>query len=132
MTRKPTILVVDDDGPILLLMRNILREFGFDALGASNGSEALALAREHRPNLVLLDKHMPGMDGEEVIRRLRREPGLGEVPILILSGEPVEPDDRRSSVNSRPEAGASVERRRPHRLVHQASQWPGLLFAAEI
>ena len=89
MTRKPTILVVDDDGPILLLMRNILREFGFDALGASNGSEALALAREHRPNLVLLDKHMPGMDGEEVIRRLRREPGLGEVPILILSGEPM-------------------------------------------
>ena len=96
MTRKPTILVVDDDGPILLLMRNILREFGFDALGASNGSEALALAREHRPNLVLLDKHMPGMDGEEVIRRLRREPGLGEVPILILSGEPVEPDDLAS------------------------------------
>jgi len=93
MTKKTTILVVDDDGPILLLMRNILREFGFESLGASNGAEALEMAREHRPDLVLLDKHMPQMGGEEVIRRLRGEAGIGEVPILILSGEPVEPQE---------------------------------------
>ena len=93
MTHKPTILVVDDDGPILLLMRNILREFGFEPLGASSGSEALDLAREHRPDLVLLDKHMPGMTGDEVIRRLRSEPGLEDVPVLILSGEPLEPEE---------------------------------------
>ena len=93
MTRKPTVLVVDDDGPILLLMRNILREFGFEPLGASSGSEALDLAREHRPDLVLLDKHMPGMGGEEVIRRLHEQPGLEEVPVLILSGEPLDPEE---------------------------------------
>jgi CheY-like chemotaxis protein len=93
MTSKPTILVVDDDGPILLLMHNLLREFGFEPHGASSGAEALDLARTHRPDLVLLDKHMPGMNGEEVIRRLRVEPGLEEVPVLILSGEPLGPDE---------------------------------------
>ena|SRR5215212_3307193 len=93
MTSKPTILVVDDDGPILLLMHNLLREFGFEPHGASSGAEALDLARIHRPDLVLLDKHMPGMNGEEVIRRLRVEPGLEEVPVLILSGEPLAPDE---------------------------------------
>lgn len=93
MAAKPSILVVDDDGPILLLMHNLLREFGFDPHGASSGAEAIEMARAHRPDLVLLDKNMPGMDGEEVIRRLRGEPGLEQVPILILSGELLDRDE---------------------------------------
>ena len=87
MSEKPVILVVDDDGPILALMRNLLKEFGFQAVTAETGRQAIDAARQQRPALVLLDKNMPGMAGGEVIRNLRGEPGLDKLPILILSGE---------------------------------------------
>ena len=89
MNQKPVILVVDDDAPILTLMRNLLREFGFDSVVANTGEQALEGARAQRPDLVLLDKNMPGMSGTEVIRAFRREDGLEQIPILILSGEPL-------------------------------------------
>jgi len=91
--RRPLILVVDDDGPILLLMRSVLREFGFDPIEAGNGAQAIEEARRNNPDLILLDRNMPGMSGDEVIRAIRAEPKLGSVPILILSGEPIEPDE---------------------------------------
>jgi DNA-binding response OmpR family regulator len=87
MGEKPLILVVDDDGPILSLMQNLLNQFGFQAVTAATGSQAIEAARKRRPALVLLDKNMPGMKGDEVIRTLRGEPGLDKLPILILSGE---------------------------------------------
>jgi CheY-like chemotaxis protein len=87
MSERPVILVVDDDGPILALMRNLLKEFGFQAVTAETGPQAIDVARERRPALVLLDKNMPGMASEEVIRNLREEPGFDKLPILILSGE---------------------------------------------
>jgi DNA-binding response OmpR family regulator len=89
MNEPPIILVIDDDGPILGLMKNLLREFGFQAVTASTGDEGIGEARRQRPALILLDKNMPGMGGDEVIRALRAEPGLEPVPILILSGEPI-------------------------------------------
>ena len=92
MRSKPIILVVDDDQPILILMKSILREFGFESRVASTGSAAIEEARAASPDLVLLDMNMPGMTGEEVIAGLRRA-GVGDVPILILSGDPVEPHE---------------------------------------
>lgn len=89
MSDKPVILVVDDDVPILILMQNLLREFGFEPLTAASGNDAIDLARSRRPSLVLLDKHMPGMSGEDVIRALRDDGGLAKLPILIVSGSPV-------------------------------------------
>ena len=89
MPEKPVILVVDDDAPILILMQTLLREFGFEPLTAASGNEAIDIARGRRPSLVLLDKHMPGMSGEEVIRALRDDDTLAQLPILIVSGEPV-------------------------------------------
>ena len=87
MPEKPTILVVDDDQPIVTLMRKLLSEFGFEAVTATSGKEALEAARAHPPALVLLDKNMPGMSGPEVARALRAEPSFGRTPILVLSGE---------------------------------------------
>ena len=87
MSEKPFILVVDDDGPILALMRNLLKEFGFQPLTADSGAKAIDAARQNRPALVLLDKNMPGMSSDEVIRSLRGEPDGDKLPILILSGE---------------------------------------------
>lgn len=92
MSAKPVILVVDDDLPILTLMRNVLREFGFEARVANTGAAALEAVRETMPDLVLLDKNMPGMSGTDVIQALRREGGA-HVPVVILSGEPVDPEE---------------------------------------
>ena len=90
---NPIILVVDDDVPILVLMKNLLREFGFEAVTAASGEQALGAARSRPPALVLLDKNMPGMAGDEVVRQLRAMPGLDRIPILILSGEPIAKSD---------------------------------------
>lgn len=95
MQSKPVILVVDDDLPILTLMKNILREFGFDARVASTGAAAVEAVAETRPDLILLDMKMPGMSGHEVIEAIRKT-GAAGVPILILSGEPVPPAETAS------------------------------------
>jgi two-component system, OmpR family, phosphate regulon response regulator PhoB len=87
---KPVVLVVDDDAPILTLMKNILREFGFETRVAANGQAALQSVREQVPDLILVDKNMPGMSGEDVIRSMRGMSGLAHLPILILSGEPID------------------------------------------
>jgi DNA-binding response OmpR family regulator len=93
MTEKPKILVVDDDEPILILMRSILKEFQFDPLVAASGAEALNVAHAQRPDLILLDKNMPGMSGEDLVVRIRETADLRSVPVLILSGEPMESDE---------------------------------------
>lgn len=87
--KRPKILVVDDDQPILTLMQNLLREFKFDTLLADSGETAIALARSEKPDLILLDMKMPTMSGEDAIQAIRSQPGLKQVPIVILSGEPV-------------------------------------------
>lgn len=96
MVDRPVILVVDDDAPILLLMRSLLREFGFEPVAAASGEEAIAAARQRTPDLILLDRNMPGMSGDEVLRALRATDDLSTVPIFIVSGEPLGPDEVRS------------------------------------
>jgi DNA-binding response OmpR family regulator len=92
---KPVILVVDDDLPILTLMRNVLREFGFEARVASSSHAAISAARDETPDLILLDKNMPGASIRETISSLRNVGGRS-VPIVILSGEPIDPDELAS------------------------------------
>ena len=92
MASRPRILVVDDDAPILVLMKNLLREFGFEPVIAASGQEAIDEAKKARPDLVLIDRNMPGMSGDEVVRVLRSDGGEG-MPILILSGEPIGRDE---------------------------------------
>jgi DNA-binding response OmpR family regulator len=94
MQPRPRILVVDDDMPILVLMKNLLKEFGFDPVVASNGSDAIAQAKAVAPDLMLVDRNMPGMSGDDVVKAIRMD-GVPPFPILILSGEPIEPNELR-------------------------------------
>lgn len=87
--KRAKILVVDDDPPILTLMQNVLREYDLDAVLADSGPSAVELARSEHPDLILLDMKMPGMNGGETVRAIRSLPTLRNVPILILSGEPL-------------------------------------------
>jgi DNA-binding response OmpR family regulator len=84
MGGKPLVLVVDDEPGILRLVDLILTNGGFRVLKAENGLEALRLAEERRPDLVMLDIRMPEMDGMEVMRRLRQRTNT---PIILLTGQ---------------------------------------------
>jgi two-component system KDP operon response regulator KdpE len=77
-----TILVVDDEEPMLRMMEALLIKKGFEVVKASSGEECLRKAYRHQPDAVLLDVHMPGMDGWETCRRLRE---MSDVPILFVS-----------------------------------------------
>ncbi len=79
-------LVVDDDPGMRELCREFLQRDGFQVETAANGREALAALPEVKPDVVLLDVVMPGMDGYEVCRRIRRDPKVSRLPILILTG----------------------------------------------
>jgi len=89
MHLRPRILVVDDDVPILVLMKNLLKEFGFEPVVVSSGDEAVEQAKLARPDLMLIDRNMPGMSGDDVIKAVRSD-GVAPFPILILSGEPID------------------------------------------
>lgn len=101
MPERPIILVVDDDAPILLLMRNLLREFGFEPVAAGSGAQALDEVQRRKPDLILLDRNMPGMSGDEVLAAMRSQDTLSTVPVLMLTGEPMDPDEiRRLGANA--------------------------------
>ena len=82
----PVILVADDDLVMRSMMCAVLAGEGFTVLEASDGIEAIAAAQAGRPDLVVLDVVMPGLDGFEVCAQLRADAVLGEVPILMLTG----------------------------------------------
>jgi len=79
------ILLVDDEQDLVWALRRSLSDEGHEVLTAYDGVEALAVARHHRPDLVILDIIMPRLDGLQVCRRLRCDPTLAAVPILFLT-----------------------------------------------
>jgi two-component system OmpR family response regulator len=79
------LLVVDDEPNILELLSASLRFAGFDVATATNGNDALRIAASYHPDLVVLDVMMPGLDGFEVVRRLRKEEQ--RVPVLFLTAK---------------------------------------------
>ncbi len=89
---KPLILVVEDEpGLVEMLAYNLERE-GFRAATAGNGEEALLMAAEQTPHLILLDWMLPLMSGLEVCRQLRRNPKAREIPIIMLTARGEEAD----------------------------------------
>jgi class 3 adenylate cyclase len=81
------ILVVDDAPENIQAISTILREQGYQVLAATDGQRALDVLAKVRPDLLLLDVIMPGMDGYEVCRRIKASPELAEIPIIFLTGK---------------------------------------------
>jgi len=79
------VLAVDDIPLNLLLVQKMLSRFNFKIRTAANGQAALDAVAEQKPDLILLDLMMPGIDGFEVIRRLRADPATADIQIVILS-----------------------------------------------
>jgi DNA-binding response OmpR family regulator len=85
MTKR--ILVVDDEPNIVVALEYLMRESGFDVRAARDGDEALAAVADFRPDLVLLDVMMPVRDGYQVVRKIRDNPELAGVKILMLTAK---------------------------------------------
>ncbi|WP_165075237.1 response regulator [Paludisphaera rhizosphaerae] len=90
------ILVVDDNVDTAACLAMLLQAWGYEAAEAHDGPEALQVAREQRPHAVVLDLGLPLMDGFEVARRLREQPGGKDVFIVCSSGFNQESDHRRA------------------------------------
>ena len=82
---RPLVLVAEDDEDILEMVVFDLEDEGYEVLTARDGDAAVALALERRPDLVLLDVAMPGLDGYEVTRRLRAEKSMSATPVVLLT-----------------------------------------------
>ena len=82
---KYNVLAVDDIPLNLLLVQKMLSRFNFELRTAANGQQALDAVAAKKPDLILLDLMMPGIDGFEVIRRLRANPETADIQIVILS-----------------------------------------------
>jgi DNA-binding response OmpR family regulator len=86
------ILVVDDEKDIVEMITFNLRRHGYGVLTAHNGLDALELAEREMPDLIILDLMMPGVDGMEVTRRLKADPRLSQIPLLMLTARSEETD----------------------------------------
>jgi DNA-binding response OmpR family regulator len=92
LAMKAKILVVDDEPDLLELIDTNLTAAGFNVLTAASGQEALRLARALQPQLILLDVMLPEMDGLEVCKLLRQDPGTRSIPIVMLTARAAEID----------------------------------------
>lgn len=99
MTQK-TVLIVDDERPIVTLLSRLAQGVGARTELAYNGKEALEKIRANRPDLVLLDLIMPIMSGEEVLAVMETDPALQDIPIIVIS--------------TKAAVGTGVEREVPH------------------
>jgi DNA-binding response OmpR family regulator len=82
---RPLVLVADDDEDILALVSLQLERANIDVLQARDGDEALALVQERTPDLAVLDVMMPGVNGYEVVKRLRGSDEAGSMPLILLT-----------------------------------------------
>ena len=109
MSDEPrTVLVADDDEDILQLVSFRLERAGYTVVTAADGQQALAAARQHRPDLAVLDVMMPGLNGYEVTRQLRADPATAAIPVILLTARVQEADVSRGF-----EAGADDYLRKP-------------------
>ena len=89
------ILVVEDNAKNMTLLRDVLRASGYRTLEASTGGQALMLATEHGPALVLMDVRLPDMDGVEVLSRLRIDERTASIPVLAVTAQAMRGDRER-------------------------------------
>jgi len=92
ITMATTVLIVDDEKDLVDLVRYHLEKEGFQCLQASDGLTALRLTQEQRPDLLVLDLMLPGLDGLEICRQLRRDPMTASLPIIMLTAKAAEVD----------------------------------------
>ena len=86
MTDRPRVLIAEDDPSVRMTLEFVLEDEGFSVLMAEDGAEALRIAGEELPDVILLDQVMPKMDGRGVFSALRSSDATRTIPVLVLTG----------------------------------------------
>ncbi|MGH7267267.1 MAG: response regulator [Candidatus Rokuibacteriota bacterium] len=108
-TRQPTVLYVEDNEYNRKIVRQLLSRTSYRLLEASDGEGALALVREDRPDLVLMDVQLPRMSGLDATRALRADPATADLPVIVVTSFALSGDDQRAMA-----AGASAYLAKPY------------------
>lgn len=87
MNQKKHILCIEDEPEMIELMRLVLEREGFEVTGAVGGEQGLQAMRQTKPDLILLDLMMPGIDGWEVYRQMRADKELMDIPVVIVTAK---------------------------------------------
>ena len=95
MTKR--ILVIEDHEENRRLLRDLLTSAGYEMIAAVTGEEGLRLAEERRPDLILMDIQLPGLDGYEVTRRLKANPALRRIPVIVVTSYALSGDDVKAA-----------------------------------
>ena len=85
-TRQPCVLVVEDNLPVRMMLQRALERIGCRVVSENNGKDGIRRARKVAPDLILMDMRLPGLDGPEVLDKLRRTRGLEAIPVVGISG----------------------------------------------
>ncbi len=95
MADRRRVLVVDDEPDVLLLCRVNLEFEGYEVMEAADGVEAMSRVRERRPDVILLDVMMPRMDGWQVLKELKSDQALQDIPVVMLTAKVQDQDQIR-------------------------------------
>jgi two-component system, cell cycle response regulator DivK len=90
-----TVLIVEDNELNMKLFHDLLEAHGYDTVGTRNGSEALDLARRHRPDLILMDIQLPEISGLDVTKWLKADPVLKSIPVVAVTAFAMKGDEER-------------------------------------
>jgi two-component system cell cycle response regulator DivK len=93
---KKRILVVEDQEDNRQILRDLLTNAGFDMIEAENGEDAVASAQESRPDLILMDIQLPILDGYEATRRIKADPDLKSIPIIVVTSYALSGDEDKA------------------------------------
>jgi putative two-component system response regulator len=94
--KKPKILVIDDEPAVSRVLLLVLKDRGFDVCIAATGGDAMRLTEEQNYDLILSDIDLPDMDGFEICRRLKQNPKLQAIPVILMSGRLAEGNEARA------------------------------------
>ena len=90
---KQTILIIEDQEDNRRIFRDLLTSAGYDVIEAVNGVEGVSAAETHHPDLILMDIQLPGIDGYEATRRIKANPNLQKIPIIVVTSYALSGDD---------------------------------------
>jgi CheY-like chemotaxis protein len=120
------ILIAEDDPVSLRLVRDVLQAYGYETEEATNGEEAVDKAAERRPDLIVMDIRLPGIDGLEATRRLKSDPSTAAIPIVAVTAQAMPEDEARIVA-----AGCQAYLPKPLRFTEFVSVVKGLLSGAK-
>lgn len=93
---SPRILVVEDQEDNRRILHDLLVSAGYEVIEAATGEDGVLAAERHRPDLILMDIQLPGLDGYEATRRIKANPALRGIPIIAVTSYALSGDDRKA------------------------------------